>query len=155
MSTWYALQEHKTTQLGNLIRKIKLCNQIILAPMVRQKSSWNFAPCTEKIPFQDRKNHDGLADSCQDSTRLAPPGNQAIFSRFRGEYLTQKAWRKKRKSHWRIFKKSNGDGSLKLQISVPCRGRTRPDPFWGFPESGSRGGVNLNDWGRARTCRNN
>ena len=34
---------------------------------------------------------------------------------------------KKDKIHWRKFKKSSGDGAPKLEISVPCRGRTCPD----------------------------
>ena len=29
--------------------------------------------------------------------------------------------------HWRIFKKYSGDGAPKLQISVPCCGRTCPE----------------------------
>ena len=33
---------------------------------------------------------------------------------------------KKEKIHWRKFKKSSGDIAPKLQISVPCRGRTCP-----------------------------
>ena len=34
---------------------------------------------------------------------------------------------KRERFRWRKFKKSSGDGALKLQISVPCRGRTRPE----------------------------
>ena len=34
---------------------------------------------------------------------------------------------KREKIHWRNFKKSSGDGALKLQISVPFRGRMRPE----------------------------
>ena len=34
---------------------------------------------------------------------------------------------KKEKIHWRKFKKSSGEISLKLQISVPCRGQTCPE----------------------------
>ena len=34
---------------------------------------------------------------------------------------------KREKIHWRNFKKSSGEASLKLQISVPCRGRMCPD----------------------------
>ena len=35
---------------------------------------------------------------------------------------------KRGKVHWRKFK-SSGDGAPKLQISVPCRGRTCPEPI--------------------------
>ena len=36
--------------------------------------------------------------------------------------------KKREKIHWRkLKKKSSGDGAPKLQIFVPCRGRTRPD----------------------------
>ena len=34
---------------------------------------------------------------------------------------------KNEKVHWRKFKKPSGDGAPKLQISVPCRARTRPE----------------------------
>ena len=34
--------------------------------------------------------------------------------------------------HWRKVKKSSGETSPKLQISVPCRGRTCPDYFLDF-----------------------
>ena len=52
------------------------------------------------------------------------------FSTFWGDFLTQshsKPGEKGKKIHWRKFKKSGGDNAPKLQISVPCRGRTRPD----------------------------
>ena len=63
-------------------------------------------------------------------------GFDAIFSTgffatfspdFRGLVLlncTYKYWRKKQKIQWRA---SSGDGAPKLQISVPCRGRTCPE----------------------------
>ena len=34
---------------------------------------------------------------------------------------------KRKKIHWRKFKESSGETSPKLQISVPCRGRTCPE----------------------------
>ena len=34
---------------------------------------------------------------------------------------------KREKIHWRKFKKSSGDSAPKLQISVPCLGRTFPE----------------------------
>ena len=51
----------------------------------------------------------------------------ATFSRFWGARLTKlhrRTWRKKQKIQWRA---SSGDGAPKLQISVPCRGRTCPE----------------------------
>ena len=35
--------------------------------------------------------------------------------------------KREQKKHWRKFKKSSGDSSQKLQISVPCRGRLCPE----------------------------
>ena len=51
----------------------------------------------------------------------------ATFSRFWGARLTKlhiNTGEKARKIQWRA---SSGDGAPKLQISVPCRGRTCPD----------------------------
>ena len=46
--------------------------------------------------------------------------------------------------NWRKSKKSSGDGAPKLQISVPCRGRTRPDrwaPAWSAGKTVVRTGL--------------
>ena len=50
----------------------------------------------------------------------------ATFSRFWGARLTNytENLEKKQKIQWRA---SSGDGAPKLQISVPCRGRTCPE----------------------------
>ena len=52
----------------------------------------------------------------------------ASFSRFRGLVLLNCTYKleKKQKIQWRA-RPSNGDGAPKLQISVPCRGRTCPE----------------------------
>ena len=44
------------------------------------------------------------------------------------DFLPNCTWNleKKGKIHWRKSPKSNGDGTLKLHISVLCRGQTRP-----------------------------
>ena len=47
-------------------------------------------------------------------------------------WIAHKNWRKNKKIQWRA---SSGDGAPKLQISVPCRGRTRPEI--GVSETGS------------------
>ena len=47
-----------------------------------------------------------------------------------GEFLTEvhsAPGKKGTNIHCREFKKSNGDGAPKLQISLPCRGQTCPD----------------------------
>ena len=36
-------------------------------------------------------------------------------------------WRKRNKSTGKTFKKSSGEGAPRLQISVLCRGQTRPE----------------------------
>ena len=66
MSTWYALQQHKTYITGKIIpnqfcnvknyyiigeinpKKIKLCNVIILAPMVKP-ISWTYILWTSRL----------------------------------------------------------------------------------------------------------
>ena len=62
----------------------------------------------------------------QDLTRFSPLDFSLLSPDFRGSsyYIAHKCWRKR--------KKSSGeppveDGAPKLQISVPCRGRTCPD----------------------------
>ena len=54
---------------------------------------------------------------------FSPPGNRAIFSTFWGYLLTEKKTRKREKSTGENSKKASGEGTPKLQISVPCRGR--------------------------------
>ena len=56
----------------------------------------------------------------------------ATFSRFSGALLTKMHinLEKEQKIQWRA---SSGDGAPKLQISVPCRGRTGPDKRMCFP----------------------
>ena len=44
--------------------------------------------------------------------------------------IARKTWRGREKSTRENSKESSGDGSPKLQISVPCRGRTRPENTW-------------------------
>ena len=64
----------------------------------------------------------------------------ATFSRFEGAHLTKlhREPGEKAKIQWRA---SSGDGAPKLQISVPCCGRTCPD--YGCPVilSDTRAGV--------------
>ena len=58
---------------------------------------------------------------------LFSTGFFATFSRFWGARLTKlhiNTGEKKQKIQWRA---SSGDGAPKLQISVPCRGRTSPE----------------------------
>ena len=50
----------------------------------------------------------------------------AAFSRFWGARLT-KLHREPGEKAKNPVESSSGDGAPKLQISVPCRGRTRPD----------------------------
>ena len=90
-------------------------------------------PCEKKntsAGTEKKKNHDS-----RDVT-----GFYAYFSaRKSGNFLhilgrfpyqiTQKTWRKGKKSTGENSKKSSGGGAPKLQISVPCRGRTFPESF--------------------------
>ena len=68
-----------------------------------------------------------------------------MFSTFLGYFLTNcTVHLEKRETNktWRKYKKSSGDGAPKLQISVPCRGRTCPDyvPFL-FPDREHQEGL--------------
>ena len=42
---------------------------------------------------------------------------------------TENLEKKEKNIHWRKFRKSSGEVSPKLQISVPCRGQTCPDLY--------------------------
>ena len=59
------------------------------------------------------------------------PGNRAIFSIFCGYFLTKKnaenLEKKEKNPLEKTQKKTSGDGAPKLQLSVPCRGRTCPE----------------------------
>ena len=67
----------------------------------------------------------------QDSTRFSPLDFSLLSPDFRGFVLLDytENLEKKQKIQWRA---SNGDSAPKLQISVPCRGRTCPEKmtFW-------------------------
>ena len=71
----------------------------------------------------------------QDLTRFSPLDFSLLSPDFRGLVLLNytENLEKKQKIQWRA---SNGDGAPKLQISVPCRGRTCPDLWW--PPQGPR-----------------
>ena len=61
---------------------------------------------------------------------LSLPGTRANFSTFWGEFPTKlhrKHGEKGEKSAGDNSNKSSGDGALKLQISVSCRGQMCPD----------------------------
>ena len=68
------------------------------------------------------------------TARDVRPGNRAIFSIFGAisllNYTVVNLEKREKNVHWRKkFKISSGDGAPKLQISVPCRGRTCTEHF--------------------------
>ena len=79
----------------------------------------------------------------QDSTRFSPLDFSLLSPDFRGLVLLNytENLEKKQKIQWRA---SSGDGAPKLQISVPCRGRTCPEqeaPKIGTPKCLTKRGV--------------
>ena len=68
---------------------------------------------------------------CNNILRLISlPGNRAAFFTFWGEFLTKlhrKPGEKGKKIHWRRHHKIQRRRRPEMQISVPCRGRTRPE----------------------------
>ena len=96
--------------------------------------SWRLPPWTQ-TPFSDiltvwDRNKTWQPETWQDSAPFSPPGNRAIFSTCWGEIATKlqrKPGETGRKSPLEKIQKSSGDGAPKLQISLPCRGRARPE----------------------------
>ena len=88
-----------------------------------------------ELPTRDRKTMTATAVTGLCTFMIiSPPGSRAIFSTFWGNFLVNLHIKsgEKGKIHGRQFKKSSGEVSLKLQIFVPCRGRTCPDQTWLF-----------------------
>ena len=84
----------------------------------------------KNFPIRGRKKQ-GQPETWQDSTFLVSTRKSGNFFHILGRCpfnlkLHRKPGEKGQESTGKK-KKSNGDGALKLQISVPCRGRTRPD----------------------------
>ena len=79
----------------------------------------NMLPSGPKKPWQPQTWQDLTWFSLLDFSLLSPD--------FKGLVLLNCTYmlEKKQKIQWRV---SSGDGAPKLQISVPCRGRTCPDP---------------------------
>ena len=76
------------------------------------------------------------------SEGVRPPGNRALFSTFRGDFLTKlhrKPGEKGQNIHGRKLKIFSGDGAPTLRISVPCHGLTCPDLKVAGKEPGKSG----------------
>ena len=94
-----------------------------------------FLPCAPKSHLY-RLPHSGpkkpwQPQTWQDLTRFSPLDFSLLSPDFRALVLLNYAenLEKKQKIQWRA---SSGDGAPKLQISVPCRGRTCPDTLGAF-----------------------
>ena len=89
----------------------KLLTPFLLTPLQRDFSG-------PKKPWQPQ--------TWQDLTRFSPLDFSLLSPDFRGLVLLNytENLEKKQKIQWRA---SSGDGAPKLQISVPCRGRTCPE----------------------------
>ena len=82
---------------------------------------------SEELHLRDPENHDSQRRDKDLRIFLHTQINH--FPTFGGDFPTKQDRKpgEKKKVHLRHFKQSSGDGAPKLQISVPCRGRTCPD----------------------------
>ena len=80
--------------------------------------------------LRDRNNHDGQRRD-KILCFFSPPGDRTIFSTYWGNFLTKfhRNLETEEKNPQEKFKKIQWRRRSKLQIPVPCRGRTHPDNY--------------------------